>query len=104
MSLAADRAPDPPAPRESGADAQAAVVLLLFASARVAAGTGRAELHARSVAELLHQARARYGEQFAAVLDGSKVWVNGEPSSPERQLCEGDEVAVLPPVSGGSKG
>jgi molybdopterin converting factor small subunit len=104
MNLAAFRAPEPPAPCESGADCPATVVLLLFAEARVAAGTGREELSARSVAELLHTARARHGSRFAAVLERSRVWVNGEPAPPERLLTDGDEVAVLPPVSGGSTG
>jgi molybdopterin converting factor small subunit len=31
----------------------------------------------------------------------SKVWVNGEPSEPEAPVGPSDEVAVLPPVSGG---
>jgi len=53
--------------------------------------------------ELLAAARERYGAEFAAVLDGSRVWVNGdEPASGDATALEdGDEVAVLPPVSGG---
>jgi molybdopterin converting factor small subunit len=30
------------------------------------------------------------------------MWVNGEPVPPSCVLCAGDEVAVLPPVSGGA--
>jgi molybdopterin converting factor small subunit len=54
--------------------------------------------------ELLAAARERYGEEFCAVLDGSRVWVNGEePEAGDATALEGgDEVAVLPPVSGGS--
>jgi molybdopterin converting factor small subunit len=29
------------------------------------------------------------------------VWVNGEPAEPTQAIDDGDEVAVLPPVSGG---
>jgi molybdopterin synthase sulfur carrier subunit len=78
------------------------IVLLLFAAARVAAGTGRDVLRGRDVAEVLAVARGRYGADFAAVLDGCRVWVNGSAVTPEHSLAEGDEVAVLPPVSGGA--
>jgi sulfur-carrier protein len=76
--------------------------LLFFAAAREATGTRRDNVEAATVAEALDVARARYGREFAAVLDRSRVWVNGEPAEPDHQLCDGDEVAVLPPVSGGS--
>lgn len=76
-------------------------VLRLFAAAREAAGTGRDEVDGATVAEVLVAARARYGEPFAAVLDTARVWVNGEPATVEAQVSAGDEVAVLPPVSGG---
>ena len=78
------------------------VVLLLFAAAREAAGTGRERVQASTVGEVLAGACERYGERFAAVLERSRVWVNGEPVASDRTLHEGDEVAVLPPVSGGS--
>jgi len=52
-------------------------------------------LRARLVADL--------GSDFAAVLAVSRLWVNGdEPShADDTPLRAGDEVAVLPPVSGG---
>ncbi len=76
-------------------------VLRLFASAREAAGTASADIDGTTVGAVLAQAVARYGEGFAKVLAGSRVWVNGEPADEARTLAEGDEVAVLPPVSGG---
>ncbi|HVM54878.1 MAG TPA: MoaD/ThiS family protein [Acidimicrobiales bacterium] len=75
--------------------------LRLFASAREAAGTDRLELEAGTVGEVLDQARARFGEHFAAVLATSRVWRNGEPTTDDAAVGETDEVAVLPPVSGG---
>jgi molybdopterin synthase sulfur carrier subunit len=87
--------------RESSGPAPS-VVLLLFAAAREAAGTGRERVQAGTVGEVLTAACERHGERFAAVLERSRVWVNGEPAAPDRILQEGDEVAVLPPVSGGS--
>jgi molybdopterin converting factor small subunit len=79
----------------------AVAVLRLFASAREAAGTGRATVPGSDVREVLEAACARYGEHFAAVVARSKVWVNGEPASPNDPVRDDDEVAVLPPVSGG---
>jgi molybdopterin converting factor small subunit len=76
-------------------------VLRLFAAAREAAGTDRDTFEADTVGGVLLEARARYGEGFAAVLDRCKVWRNGEPAAPEEAVGPGDEVAVLPPVSGG---
>jgi molybdopterin converting factor small subunit len=77
----------------------------LFAQAREAAGLGNDERDAAgaTLAVLLDDLRSAYGAEFGAVLDGSRVWVNGdEPADgPATTLHDGDEVAVLPPVSGG---
>ena len=59
--------------------------------------TGLAVYWSRRVAT-----RFPHGQLFADVLGSSKVWVNGEPASPEDAVTSSDEVAVLPPVSGGS--
>jgi molybdopterin converting factor small subunit len=74
----------------------------LFAAAREAAGTARDEFDAPTLDALLAAARGRYGPEFSAVLNRSRVWVNGEPAPPEQPLRPDDEVAVLPPVSGGA--
>jgi sulfur-carrier protein len=76
-------------------------VLRLFAQAREAAGTGSDELAGSTVDEVLDAARERYGEPFAAVLQTCRVWVNGEPAAGADPVGDADEVAVLPPVSGG---
>ena len=76
-------------------------MLRLFAAAREAAGTARDDVPGATVGEVLAAARARYGDRFGAVLDGSRVWCNGEPASPADPVTATDEVAVLPPVSGG---
>lgn len=75
--------------------------LRLFASAREAAGTDRDVVEGATVGEVLDAARVRFGEGFAAVLASSRVWVNGEPAQPGDVVTDADEVAVLPPVSGG---
>lgn len=76
--------------------------LRLFASAREAAGTGRDELPGETVGELLASAADRYGPTFVQVLATCKVWVNGESAADATPISAADEVAVLPPVSGGS--
>ena len=76
--------------------------LRLFAAAREAAGTGREAIDGATVGEVLDEARRRYGEGFAAVLDRSRVWRNGEPAAAGEPVGPDDEVAVLPPVSGGA--
>jgi sulfur-carrier protein len=101
--------PDGPTLDKLGADlrrpgatgALAMAVLRLFAQAREAAGTSSDELAGATVDEVLAEARARYGEPFVAVLTTCRVWVNGEPASGTDAVGAADEVAVLPPVSGG---
>lgn len=82
------------------------VTLRLFAAAREAAGRSRDEYDlttAPTVGALLEAAVAAYGAHFGAVLAQSRVWVNGdEPGDGSAtRLADDDEVAVLPPVSGG---
>jgi sulfur-carrier protein len=75
--------------------------LRMFASAREAAGTGSAEFAGATVGDVLAAAVAAFGDGFARVLPSCKVWVNGESADPADPVGAGDEVAVLPPVSGG---
>lgn len=76
-------------------------VLRLFAAARDAAGTSRDELPGDTVGQVLDVARDRYGDRFAAVLGSCRIWVNGEPAASGDPIGPADELAVLPPVSGG---
>lgn len=73
----------------------------LFAAARDAAGTARDEVPGNTVGEVLTVARERYGATFGAVLATCRIWVNGEPAGPQDAISATDELAVLPPVSGG---
>lgn len=77
--------------------------LRLFAAAREAAGTGRAEVDGATVGEVLDHAGMRFGEEFVGIVTRSRVWRNGEPASRTDPVTDGDEVAVLPPVSGGDR-
>ncbi|HMF81745.1 MAG TPA: MoaD/ThiS family protein [Acidimicrobiia bacterium] len=86
-----------------GGDRDLSVRLRLFAQAREAAGRADDTFDAASLGELLAAAGSDYGAPFRAVLESARVWVNGE--EPEQgdatPLHDNDEVAVVPPVSGG---
>ncbi len=75
--------------------------LRLFAAAREAAGTGRATVEGDTVGAVLDRATATYGDRFGDVLATCRIWVNGEPATRDDAVAPTDEVAVLPPVSGG---
>lgn len=75
--------------------------LRLFASAREAAGRGHDTMPGSTVREVLEAACRRYGNDFASLLETCQVWRNGEPTEPNEPVGDDDEVAVLPPVSGG---
>ncbi len=76
-------------------------VLRLFASVRVAAGTGSLSLPGETVGEVLAAADERFGDGFAALAGTCRVWLNGEATAAAVAVTDGDEVALLPPVSGG---
>jgi len=73
----------------------------LFASMREAAGRSHDEVPGATVGEVLDGAIARYGTDFEQLLARCRVWVNGEQVPPDSPVTDDDEVAVLPPVSGG---
>ena len=78
--------------------------LLFFASCRerVGATTGTLDLPAGAT---VADAVARIGETWPALsrlLPAVRVAVNREFASPSQPLAEGDELALIPPVSGGA--
>ena len=77
------------------------VTLRLFAGAREIAGNGTITFEASTVQDLLVLAQDDLGEEFTQILSISRVWLNGEPVEGDSTISSGDEVAVLPPVSGG---
>ena len=77
--------------------------LLLFAGLREAAGQSRLDADAATVGELLDLAADQFGEEFRRGLTTSAVWVNGDPAESDQAIDDGDEVAVIPPVSGGAQ-
>ena len=53
------------------------------------------------MAELIEEASRMFGPAFTELVPTCRVWRNGEPASAIDPIAPGDEVALLPPVSGG---
>ena len=73
----------------------------LFAALREVAGTSVLEMDAPDVGTLLELLARTYGPRFEHIVNAGTVVVDGETVGPDRELQTGDEVALLPPVSGG---
>lgn len=85
------------------------VEVRLFANFREAAGSGSLELDAdaSTVGDVVDALLTRFPELEDAMMEGGEVrnsvrlLLNGKVAEAEAAVEEGDEVAVLPPVSGG---
>jgi molybdopterin converting factor small subunit len=75
--------------------------LVLLGPAREAARRKDDVIDGDCVDAILKEAVTRYGPRFEQVLSVSQVWVNGEAAGRETPVEPYDEVAVVPPVSGG---
>lgn len=74
----------------------------LFANLRELAGASSLEVAGETVADVLGALGERFGDAFVAGLAHSRVWKNGDEAQPDDPVSDGDEVAVIPPVSGGA--
>ena len=79
------------------------VTVRLFARLRDIAGAAQLtrELPEGATARLLWNTLAAEHAGLAAYRDAVSIAVNAEYSKMSRRLADGDEVAFLPPVSGG---
>lgn len=79
------------------------VLVRLFASYREAAGVGRIELDLAPGAKV-RDAIAEIAKRHPLITEGRKVVIarNRDYVTPDEPLTDGDEVALIPPVSGGS--
>tara|TARA_E500000331_G_scaffold180711_1_gene174022 strand:+ start:400 stop:645 length:246 start_codon:yes stop_codon:yes gene_type:complete len=78
------------------------VTLRLFASIREIAGVNQLDFDAETVGEVVGLAVEKFGPDFASILPACRIWVNGNPAKEDDKVFDSDEVAILPPVSGGA--
>lgn len=76
--------------------------LRLFAGLRDVAGTSSIEIDEPTVGRVLASANERFGSTFSEAARRARVWVNGDEADPDQEVGPGDEVALIPPVSGGA--
>ncbi len=75
--------------------------LRLFANLRELAGVAAVEMAGDTVGEVLRAATETFGPAFANGVAHSKIWLNGEPAHEADPVTDDDELAIIPPVSGG---
>jgi molybdopterin synthase sulfur carrier subunit len=76
--------------------------LRLFARFREIAGTDELTVEEGTVGAILDRAADTYGPAFSNSLRTAGVWVNGSPADREAVVGADDEMAIIPPVSGGT--
>jgi molybdopterin converting factor small subunit len=76
-------------------------VLLLLGPAREAAGVKEEVVTEGTVGEVIAAACQRHGADFERIVAASRVWLNGAETGDDQVVGSADEVAVVPPVSGG---
>ena len=75
--------------------------LRLFASVKQMAGTGSVVLSGATVADVIEEASERFGSEFSDIANNCRIWLNGNPTEIDNPGSDDDEIALLPPVSGG---
>ncbi len=79
----------------------ATVTVRLFAALRELAGSSSVQAEGSTVGEVVDALVGRHGERFGQIARSGSVIVNGDRASADRVLAGGEDVALLPPVSGG---
>jgi len=74
----------------------------LFAALRELAGASEVEAEGKTAGEVADALSERFGDRFAQIAAVGSLVVNGERASRTTAVAAGDEVALLPPVSGGA--
>jgi MoaD family protein len=77
------------------------VTVRLFAALRELAGSSHVDAQGDTVGDVVEALSARFGDRFAGVARVGSAVVDGERVDASTPLAEGQEMALLPPVSGG---
>lgn len=83
-----------------GNDGSATVRVLLFAAIRDAAGTDHVMLNAATVADVAAQLQKRF-PAIQQLIERSRFAVNQAFAPLSEKIGPDDEIAIIPPVSGG---
>ena len=75
----------------------------LFAALRELAGASEVQAPGKTVGEVADSLAAAHGSRFAQIVNVSSFVVNGDRADRTTAIAAGDEVAILPPVSGGKR-
>ena len=75
----------------------------LFAALRELAVSSEVEAEGKTAGDLTDALSERFGERFAQIAAVGSLVVNGERATRATAVAAGDEVALLPPVSGGAR-
>ena len=78
------------------------VKVRLFAALREIAESSQVEAEGATAGEVADALSERFGERFGQIAAVGSLVVNGERATRSTPVAAGDEVALLPPVSGGS--
>lgn len=74
----------------------------LFAGLRETAGTAHLDMEGETVGAVVAELESRFGTEFARRMETARVWRNGQEAAPSDPVQDGDELALIPPVSGGT--
>ena len=77
------------------------VKVRLFAALRELAGASHVDAQGRTAGQVVVALTARYGVRFGQIAAVGSLVVNGDRASRATILADDDELAILPPVSGG---
>ncbi|MPZ52449.1 MAG: hypothetical protein GEU79_06915 [Acidimicrobiia bacterium] len=74
----------------------------LFANLREIAGTPTLDIDGTTVGSVIEAVTDRFGDKFRRGMESARLWRNGEAVAPGDPIGPDDELAILPPVSGGA--